>query len=200
MDRAFADFLNAIASPALKEVAQHWRDICRPDRLPGWKDIRPSAIKKHLPIVWCYDYDAQQDDFIGRLAGIEITGVSSKPFKGTRLSELRPKDVYPRSLMRAKRVVEEPAFYCGRGVVYKTAEQRGMASASSCRSGPTATIPPEFSAPRNIKAGWNGFAFPPIPMPKKRHGSPWRSIPPAVPRPSSGNRFQAFAAACVRCR
>jgi hypothetical protein len=125
MDRVFADFLNAIASPALKEIAQHWRDICRPDRLPGWKDIRPSAIKKHLPIVWCYDYDAQQDDFIGRLAGIEITGVSSKPFKGTRLSELRPKDVYPRSLMRAKRVVEEPAFYCGRGVVYKTAEQRG---------------------------------------------------------------------------
>lgn len=125
MDRAFADFLNTIASPALKEIAQHWRDICPPDRLPGWKDIRPSAIKKHLPIVWCYDYDAQQDDFIGRLAGIEITGVSSKPFKGTRLSELRPKDVYPRSLMRAKRVVEEPAFYCGRGVVYKTAEQRG---------------------------------------------------------------------------
>lgn len=126
MDHAFADFLNAIASPALKEIAQHWRDICRTDRLPCWKDIRPSAIKKHLPIVWCYDYDAQQDDFVGRLAGAEITGISTKPFKGTRLSELRPKDVYPRSLMRAKRVVLEPAFYRGQGLVYRTAEQQGL--------------------------------------------------------------------------
>jgi hypothetical protein len=126
MDRVFTDFLNAISSPALKEIAQHWRDICHADRLPSWKDIRPTAIKKHLPIVWCYDYDAERDDFIGRLAGVEITGVSAKPFKGTRLSDLRPRDVYPRSLMRAKRVVLEPAFYRGHGLVYKTAEQQGF--------------------------------------------------------------------------
>ena len=126
VEHAFADFLNAISSPALKEVAQHWRDICQPERMPSWKDIRPSAIKKHLPIVWCYDYDPQLDDFIGRLAGHEITGVSTKPFKGTRLSELRPNAVYPRSLMRAKRVVQEPAFYRGHGMVYKTAEQSGF--------------------------------------------------------------------------
>lgn len=125
-DRAFADFMNAITSPALKEIAQHWRDICHADKLPSWKDIRPAAIKTHLPIVWCYDYDPARDDFIGRLAGIGITGVSAKPFKGTRLSELRPADTYPRSLMRAKRVVQEPAFYRGHGVVYKTADQRGF--------------------------------------------------------------------------
>ena len=126
LERAFADFLDTISSPALKDVARHWREICPADQLPGWKDIRPAAIKKHLPIVWCYDYDAAQDDFIGRLAGIEITGVSTRPFKGTRLSDLRPKDIYPRSLMRAKRVVLEPAFYRGHGVVYKTAEQKGF--------------------------------------------------------------------------
>jgi hypothetical protein len=126
LERAFADFLDTISSPALKDIARHWREICPADQLPGWKDIRPAAIKKHLPIVWCYDYDAAQDDFIGRLAGIEITGVSTRPFKGTRLSELRPKDIYPRSLMRAKRVVLEPAFYRGQGVVYKTAEQKGF--------------------------------------------------------------------------
>lgn len=126
LERAFAAFLDAVSSPALKAVAQHWRDICHTDGLPCWKDIRPAAIKKHLPIVWCYDYDAELDDFIGRLAGVEITGVSTKPFKGTRLSELRPAHVYPRSLTRAKRVMQEPTFYRGHGVVYKTADQRGL--------------------------------------------------------------------------
>ena len=123
---AYAEFENTITSPALKQVAQHWRAICRPGRLPGWSDLRPSAIKAHLPIVWSYDYDPGLDDFVGRLAGVEITGVSSKPFKGTRLSELRPDDKYPRSLIRARRVVQEPALYRGLGLVYRTGGNSGF--------------------------------------------------------------------------
>ena len=123
---AYAEFENSITSPALKQVAQHWRSICRPGRLPGWADLRPSAIKAHLPIVWSYDYDTALDDFVGRLAGIEITGVSSKPFKGTRLSELRPDDKYPRSLIRARRVLHEPALYRGHGLVYRTGGNSGF--------------------------------------------------------------------------
>ena len=125
--RVYAQFENAISSPALKQVAQHWRDICESTgRLPSWPDLRPSAIKIHLPIVWCYDYDAVLDDFIGRLAGVEITGVSSKPFKGTKLSELRPDDRYPRSLPRARRVIREPALYRGHGLVYRVEGNSGF--------------------------------------------------------------------------
>jgi hypothetical protein len=126
LDHAYGAFEDAIASPALKEVARHWRAICGRSRLPSWNDIRPSAIKAQLTIVWCYDYDPALDDFVGRLAGQGITGVSTKPFKGTRLSELRPNDKYPRSLVRAKRVLQEPALYRGHGAVYKTADSRGF--------------------------------------------------------------------------
>lgn len=126
LERTFTEFETAISSAALKEVARYWHSLARGGRLPSWNDIRPSAIKAHLPIVWCYDYDPAQDDFVGRLAGHEISGVSTKPFKGTRLSELRPNDKYPRSLIRAKRVVQEPALYRGYGIVYKTAERRGF--------------------------------------------------------------------------
>lgn len=125
-EQAFAEFENAITSPALKQVAHHWRDICQSGRLPGWNDLRPSAIKAHLPIVWSYDYDPALDDFVGRLAGVEITGVSNKPFKGTRLSELRPGDKYPRSLIRARRVLQEPALYRGHGLVYRTGGNSGF--------------------------------------------------------------------------
>jgi hypothetical protein len=122
----FAGFENAIQSPALKEVAGHWREICASGQLPGWIDIRPSALKKHLSIVWSYDYMPGEDDFIGKLAGHGIVGVSSQPFKGTRLSALRPDDKYPRSLIRARRVLHEPALYHGKGLVYMTADSRGV--------------------------------------------------------------------------
>ena len=126
IERAFADFENSILSPALKEVANHWRDVCASGRLPAWSDIRPAALKKHLPIVWSYDYLPDEDDFVGKLAGHDITGVSSKPFKGTRLSALRPGDKYPRSLIRARRVLHEPALYHGKGLVYTTANSFGV--------------------------------------------------------------------------
>jgi hypothetical protein len=126
LEDIYAAFEEAISSAALKQVARHWRELCGAGRLPSWNDIRPAAIKAQLPIVWCYDYDPALDDFVGRLAGLEITSVSNRQFKGTRLSELRPNDKYPRSLMRAKRVLQEPALYRGQGAVYRTADSRGF--------------------------------------------------------------------------
>ena len=125
-EQAFAQFESSIVSSDLKEVARYWHAICLGNRVPSWGDIRPTAIKTQLRIVWCYDYDAGLDDFIGRLAGVAITGLMKKQFKGARLSEIRPNDKYPRSLMRAKRVLKEPALYRGYGLVYKTDDIGGI--------------------------------------------------------------------------
>jgi len=125
-EKTYRAFENAISSASLVEVARHWREVCDENQIPSWNDIRPSAIKSHLSIVWCYDYDAAEDDFIGRLAGDRITRLSDKPFKGARLSQIRPNDKYPRSLIRARRVAREPALYRGQGLVYKTAESIGL--------------------------------------------------------------------------
>ena len=125
-EQAFAQFENSIVSSDLKEVARYWHAICLGGRLPCWSDIRPAAIKTQLRIIWCYDYDAEHDDFIGRLAGVAITGLLKKQFKGARLSEIRPSDKYPRSLERARRVLKEPALYRGHGLVYKTDDIGGI--------------------------------------------------------------------------
>ena len=125
-ERAFAQFESSIASSDLKEVARYWRGLCSADRLPSWNEIRPAAIKTQLRIIWSYDYDPTLDDFIGRLAGVAITGLMKKQFKGARLSEIRPGDKYPRSLERAKRVLKEPALYRGYGLVYKTDDIGGI--------------------------------------------------------------------------
>ena len=125
-EQAFLQFENSIVSSDLKEVARYWHAICLGHRLPSWSDIRPAAIKTQLRIIWCYDYDAELDDFVGRLAGVAITGLLKKAFKGARLSEIRPSDKYPRSLERAKRVLKEPALYRGHGLVYKTDDIGGF--------------------------------------------------------------------------
>ena len=125
-EQAFLQFENSIVSADLKEVARYWHAICLGHRLPSWSDIRPAAIKSQLRIIWCYDYDAAGDDFIGRLAGVAITGLMKKQFKGARLSEIRPSDKYPRSLERARRVLKEPALYRGYGLVYKTDDIGGL--------------------------------------------------------------------------
>ena len=68
-----------------------------------------------------------EDDFIGKLAGHGIVGVSSKPFKGTRLSALRPgRQISALAYPCARRVLHEPALYHGKGLVYMTADSHGV--------------------------------------------------------------------------
>jgi len=121
-EEAYAEFENSITSPALKQVAQHWRSICRPGRLPGWADLRPSAIKAHLPIVWSYDYDTALDDFVGRLAGIEISSeetLDAFPEKFLAVSPVRFQACLHRFLeLSCQRHLTSPASFdsCSRSI------------------------------------------------------------------------------------
>ena len=123
---SFADFEQSIISTNLRHVARVWRQACGDRQMPAWNDINPARLKAQLPIVWSYSYDADRDDFVGRLAGQAILGMSAGQFKGLWLSDIRPPDKYPRSLERARRIVKEPALYRGEGLVYQTAEKFGF--------------------------------------------------------------------------
>ena len=123
---SFADFEQSIISTNLRHVAGVWHQACSGRKMPAWNDINPARLKAQLPIVWSYSYDADRDDFVGRLAGQTILGMTSGQFKGLWLSDIRPPDKYPRSLARARRIVKEPALYRGEGLVYQTAEKFGF--------------------------------------------------------------------------
>jgi hypothetical protein len=113
----FLDFYNAITSPDLKAVASHWNEA-RGDRpMPRWIDINPRAIKKQLHIIWSYTYDSGTDSFIGRLAGEEIKNVFGSHFRD--VSELYPTEDFPDLFARSKRVMSEPAFFHGAGMVFR---------------------------------------------------------------------------------
>jgi hypothetical protein len=116
---SFADFARAIASPALKGVAAHWNDVRGPRAMPGWNDIKPHAIAAQLPIVWAYRYDPTTDSFTGRLAGEHITAIFGKSIRGLPMTKAYPESEYPALFARTKRVVIEPCFMRGRGIVFR---------------------------------------------------------------------------------
>lgn len=122
---SFDAFERAIVSPALTVVARHWNEARGSRKLPGWSSIKPSAIAAQLSIIWSYKYDRLTDTFTGRLAGERISAVFGKSLRGLPMTEAYPKDEYPTLFARSKRVVLEPCFMRGHGVVFRHLQKFG---------------------------------------------------------------------------
>jgi hypothetical protein len=123
---SFDSFERAIDSPDLRKVAQHWREVCGSKRMPAWRDIRPTAISAQLPIVWSYKFDRASNVFTGRLAGDKIVAMFGKSFRGAAMVDLFPAHEYQTAFSRHKRVLTEPAFFRGTGVVFAHLEKYGV--------------------------------------------------------------------------
>ncbi|MBU6506987.1 MAG: PAS domain-containing protein [Alphaproteobacteria bacterium] len=123
---SFQDFFAAIKSPDLRRVALHWDTARNGRRMPGWKDIDPSAIAPFLPIVWSWKYDSATDTFTGRLAGDSITEAFGESLRGKPMKEFFRGRQYEMLFARHKRVVSEPAFAHGTGPVFIHAGRYGQ--------------------------------------------------------------------------
>ena len=121
----FPEFRDNIASQDLRHVAEHWNKVRGDHAMPGWNDIRPSEIAPQLSMIWVYKYDRAADLFTGRLAGDLIEHAFGKSFRGTPMTELYPKEDYPQLYARSRRVVCEPAFYRGEGMVFRHVDRYG---------------------------------------------------------------------------
>ena len=87
---SFKEFEQAIVSPGLKRVANHWNEARDANRMPSWKAIQPKAIAAQLPLVWVYDYNRAAKQFTGRLSGDQIDRMFGKNLKGVPMSDLYP--------------------------------------------------------------------------------------------------------------
>lgn len=123
---SFNAFLATVDSEALKSVARHWDAVREGRRMPGWTDIQPSAIRAQLPIVWAWRFEARSNEFIGRLAGDRIQRVFGANFRGARMHDVFPADQYARIFERHKRVMAEPAFFRGHGLVFRHLDRFDM--------------------------------------------------------------------------
>jgi hypothetical protein len=122
---SFEAFERAIVSDELKSVARHWNEARGTHKMPAWVDIKPNAIAAQLPIVWAYKYDPATDSFTGRLAGERITAIFGKSIRGLPMTDAYPGSEYPALFARTKRVVVEPAFMRGHGIVFRHLNRTG---------------------------------------------------------------------------
>lgn len=93
--------------------------------MPGWIDIRPSAIAAQLPLLWAWKYDAATDAFTGRLAGDAIEAIFGRSFRGAAMTDLFAPDEYMRMFARHRRVVMGPHLFHGSGVVFRHLDRFG---------------------------------------------------------------------------
>jgi hypothetical protein len=115
---SFQLFLDSIQSEPLQVLARHWAAARRDRRLPAFRDIDPLGIGRHLRYVWAWKYDRLNDSFTGRLAGEEIDRAFGKSLRGMQMASFYAPDVYGVVFPRHRRVVTEPAFFHGTGMVF----------------------------------------------------------------------------------
>lgn len=121
----FRAFRQGIHSKELQAVADHWQEARGHRLMPAWRDLRPAAMRKQLPMVWGYAYDRDAGEFTGRLAGDKIAQIFQKNFKGLPLSEAHPPEAFGWVYNLLKRVVTEPALYHYKGQVFRQLDRYG---------------------------------------------------------------------------
>jgi hypothetical protein len=62
---------------------------------------------------------SETDSFIGRVAGEEIKSIFGSNFRNVPMSELYPTESLATLSARSKRVMSEPAFFHGSGLVFR---------------------------------------------------------------------------------
>jgi hypothetical protein len=123
---SYERFAASIEDGSLAAVAAHWHSARKTLRMPAWRAIDPSAIKRHLPKVWAWRFDAQLGTFIGRLAGEEIIAVLGTSTHGKRIDECFPAAACALVLERYKTVIGGPSFMHSYGKVFLLAGGQGV--------------------------------------------------------------------------
>ena len=117
--------LQAISSPSLREILLYWDSLRRDRLLPGWRDVEPLDLRRHLSIIWAWKYDRAADLFTGRLAGEAITAVFGESLRNRSLEEFFKDRSYEDIREQFHRVVDGPAIYVGCGAVFDYAGHYG---------------------------------------------------------------------------
>jgi hypothetical protein len=120
---SFEAFLQAVASPDLRAIAEHWLAARGEKAMPAWGDIDPVAIGRRLRFVWAWKYDRDTDSFTGRLAGEDIVRAFGKSPRGQPMTDFFAPAVYRVFFPWHQRVVQAPAFMHGAGKVYSRVER-----------------------------------------------------------------------------
>jgi hypothetical protein len=116
---SFQAFLDSIVADELRRVAMNWWNARGGSPMPAWRDFDPVPIGPQLRTIWAWKYYRATETFTGRLAGEDIVGIFGKSVHGLRMDEYFPPEIYRVFFPWMQRVVTEPAFGHGSGLIYR---------------------------------------------------------------------------------
>lgn len=91
--------------------------------MPSWSDLSSSALSPHFALLWGFQYDAETDDFAGRLAGTHITEWFGANFWGARLKDIHPPPVFNDAHHFLSNVLKLPAAGRCSGRLFRVDDQ-----------------------------------------------------------------------------
>jgi hypothetical protein len=116
---SFHAFLDSIVSGDLRRIADNWLAARGTRFMPAWRDFDPVPIGPQLRYIWAWKYDRAAQIFTGRLAGEDITGMFGGSVHGVPMTDYFPPDIYRVFFPWMQRVVVEPVFARGAGLIYR---------------------------------------------------------------------------------
>src|ERR1700733_1912825 len=105
----FQRLLDAVSSPTLRAIAQHWHDARGQKPMPTWTDLSSSVLSPHFKWLWGFQHDPRSDDFTGRLAGANIRDWLGANFWGASLKDIHPPNVFKESHQLLSGIISRPA-------------------------------------------------------------------------------------------
>lgn len=102
-------FIDRIESPALRAVAEHWREARGTRLMPKWSDLSSDVLGPHFKLLWGFQYDPKTKEFTGGLSGEHVREWVGAGFSGARLLDIHPPQVFRESYDLMMRVVSTPS-------------------------------------------------------------------------------------------
>lgn len=83
----------SIKDPKLRSLLDHWVEICKERRVPYRSALNPSRIDTVFPNIYVFDYRADVENYVCRLAGGNVELAHKKTLVSKSVDEIFPDEV-----------------------------------------------------------------------------------------------------------
>lgn len=118
------EVLARLSQDASRDFVRHWFALRGGRAMPERRELDPAAIKHLLPKLWLWEFNAEQGDFVCRLAGEEIIEVFKRNPRGLLLGEWVPPLIADVARPRYRQVIDRPAVCVASGPSYVAGDKQ----------------------------------------------------------------------------
>jgi len=99
----------ALASPALRAIAEHWNQVRGDRQMPTWADLSSSALLPHFKLLWGFHHNPAANEYTGLIAGGHVSEWLGANFWGARLQDIHPPHVVTEARRFFDHILTAPA-------------------------------------------------------------------------------------------